>query len=80
MYRDTHEPNDTTYYITESSETFLFFRVAAAVVFDVSRTQTFQSVSKVSNKIVCKLWHDVELSILSFSSLFPIEIPQKAET
>jgi hypothetical protein len=54
---------------------FFFSRVAAAVVFDVSRIQTFQSVSKVSNKTVCKICFYVELSIASFISYFPLEIP-----
>jgi hypothetical protein len=49
MHRGTHELGDTMSLIAVSG-TFLFFRVAAAVVFDVSRIQTFQSVSKVSNK------------------------------
>jgi hypothetical protein len=52
MHRDTYEPNDTMYLIRTNSKTFFFFRVAAAVVFDVSRNQTFHSVSKVSNKTV----------------------------
>ena len=49
-HKDRHEPNLTINLIAASSETFLFFRVAAAVVFDVSRIQTFHSVLKVGTE------------------------------
>jgi hypothetical protein len=46
-HQDKHKSNCTINLIAGSSGTFIFFRVAAAVVFDVSRTQTFHSVLKV---------------------------------
>jgi len=54
-HKDRHEPNCTINHTAASLGTFLFFRVAAAVVFDVSRIQTFHSVLKVSTERIA-LW------------------------
>lgn len=50
-HKDRRAPNCTINRIAVNSGTLLFFRVAAAVVFDVSRSQTFHSVLKVGTEI-----------------------------
>jgi len=49
-HKDRHKPNCTINHTAANSGIFLFFRVAAAVVFDVSRIQTLHSVLKVSTE------------------------------
>ena len=57
-HKDRHEPNCTVNLTAASSGNFLFFRVAAAVVFDVSRIQTFHSVLKVSTERIVLMFFD----------------------
>jgi hypothetical protein len=57
-HKDRHEPNCTINLVAASSGTFLFFRVAAALVFDVSRTQTFHSVLKVGTERIVHMIFD----------------------
>jgi hypothetical protein len=57
-HSDRYEPHCNVNLVAASSGTFFFFRVAAAVVFDVSRTQTFHSVSKVGTETIVLLLFD----------------------
>jgi len=68
--KDRHEPNCTINLTAASSRTFLFFRVAAAVVFDVSRNQTFHSVLKVGTEIKVLMLFDCNRLFASDDQFF----------
>jgi len=65
-----HEPNCTIHLVAASSGIFLFCRVAAAVVFDVSRIQTFHSVLKVGTEIKVLMLFDCNRLFASDNPFF----------
>lgn len=69
-HKDRQEPNCTINLIAASSGIFFFFRVAAAVVFDISRIQTFHSVLKVGTERIVLMLFDCNRLFISDDPLF----------